>query len=98
MLIVFYVKAAVFQVIGIRHIVADPYLQMGGGGGRGKPGHPDPEIGGRRSQKNFFGPFGPQFGLKIRRGRPPGPLFGSATGIYCLDLKRFHLLALIKCK
>ena len=32
------------------------------------------EIMGRRSQKNFFRPFGPQFGLKIRGGGPPGPL------------------------
>ena len=26
---------------------------------------------GRRSQKNFFGPFGPQFGLKIKVGQTP---------------------------
>ena len=34
-------------------------------------GHPDPEIrvGGVVSKKNFFRPFGPQLGLKIR-GRP----------------------------
>ena len=38
--------------------------------GRGG-GHPDPEMGGRRSQKNFFRPFGPQFGLKIRAPRTP---------------------------
>ena len=45
---------------------------MGGGGG----GHPDPEIRGgrRRSQKTIFQPFGLQFGLKIRGGRPPGAL------------------------
>ena len=30
--------------------VADPYLQMGWGGG----GHPDPEMRGGGSQKNFF--------------------------------------------
>ena len=31
-------------------------------------------------QENFFGPFGPQFGLKIRGGRAPlGPSPGSAT-------------------
>ena len=35
---------------------------------KGEPGHPDPEkkVGGGGSQKNFFQPFGPQFGLKIR--------------------------------
>ena len=38
---------------------------VGGGGGCS---HPDPEIGGRWSQKNFFGP---QFGLKLRGGPPP---------------------------
>ena len=38
---------------------------------KGGPGHPDPEIRGERSQKkNFFQPFGPQFGLKMR-GAPP---------------------------
>ena len=41
-------------------------------------GHPDPEITGVPGlQKLFFRPFGPHFGLKIRRGGgggPPGPL------------------------
>ena len=48
---------------------------------RGAPGHPDREIswGGGRSQKNFFRPFEPQFGLKIRGAAPPGPSPGSAT-------------------
>ena len=57
--------------------MADPYLQLGGGGG-----HPDPEIRGGEGvlQKKKFPPFGPQFGLKIRRGRRPlGPSPGSAT-------------------
>ena len=60
--------------------VADTDLQV-----RGSPGHTDSEIkgegggGGRggeggRSQKNFIRPFGPQFGLKVRRIKPPGPL------------------------
>ena len=40
-------------------------LDRGGGGGS----HIDPEIrGGPGLQKNFFRPFGPHFGLKIRRG------------------------------
>ena len=53
--------------------MADPYLQItGGGGGGGAPGHPDPEIRrGGRSPKQFFWLFGPQFGLKIRGGVPP---------------------------
>ena len=34
---------------------------------RGVPSHPDPLMGGGgQSLKNFFLPFGPQFGLKIR--------------------------------
>ena len=52
--------------------VADPDLQMKGGGG-----HPDPEIrgGGAGLQKGFFQPFDPPFGLKIRGGpRPTRPL------------------------
>ena len=54
----------------------------GGGGG----GNSDPEIReGPVSPKNFFRPFGPQFGLKIRAGGgggacPPGPSPGSVTG------------------
>ena len=54
-----------------------------GGGG----GHPDPEIRvgggeGRSQKKNFFRPFGPQFGLKIRgRPGPSGSCPGSATGL-----------------
>ena len=40
-----------------------------GGGGRG---HPGPEIGeGGRSQKFFFPPFGPQFGLEKEGGVGP---------------------------
>ena len=35
--------------------LADPDLQIRGGGGEGGPGHPDPEIRGMgRSNKNFF--------------------------------------------
>ena len=54
---------------------ANPDLQIRGEGGGG--GHPDPQIGGGRSQKNFFRPFGSQFDLKIRG--PPGPSPGSAA-------------------
>ena len=51
--------------------MADPDLQI-----RERPAHPDPEITGegRGIKKNFFRPFGPQFGLKIRGGAgPPRP-------------------------
>ena len=53
--------------------VADPDLQMGGGG----LGHPDSEIKGVLvSKKNFSRTFGPLFGLKLRGHRtlPPPPL------------------------
>ena len=56
--------------------VADPELQIRGGGG-----HPDPGIGGGGavSKKNFR-PFGPQFGLKIKGSpSPPGSFPGSVT-------------------
>ena len=61
--------------------MADPDLQIKEGGG-----HLDPEIRGEgaRPQKNFFPPFGPHFGLKIRGGgrapqAPPldPPLLGN---------------------
>ena len=59
--------------------MADPDLQIRGGG----PDHPDPEIGsgGGAVLINFFRPFGPQFGAKIREGGagPPGPSPGSTT-------------------
>ena len=53
----------------------DTDLEIRGGGGGG--GHPE---GGASLPKNFFWPFGPQFGLKIRAGQagPPG-MPGSAT-------------------
>ena len=51
-------------------------IRAGGGGG-----HPDPEIrGGGGLKKNFFWPFGPQFGLKNKGG--PGPSPGSHTAPY----------------
>ena len=62
--------------IGTPLPVANLDLQIMGGGG----GHPDPEIrGGGQSQKFFFRPFGPHFGLKIRGAGSPGPSPGSAT-------------------
>ena len=51
--------------------MADPDLQIRERG----PRHPDPEImGGPVSRKKFFRPFGPQFGLKIRRGGGAVPI------------------------
>ena len=40
------------------------------GEGGGGSSHPDPGIKGGCLKKNFFRPFGPQFGVKIR-GDPP---------------------------
>ena len=52
--------------------VVDPDLQITGGGrGRGRGRDPDPEIRGGGVgglHKQFFRPFGPQFGLKLRGG------------------------------
>ena len=61
--------------------VADPDLQIRG------PGHQDPDIrgGGAGSKKKISRLFWPQFGLKIRGARPPGPSPGSATGLECSD-------------
>ena len=55
-------------------------IQMGGGGGGcgGRSSRPW-DKGDARSQKNFFRPFAPQFGLKIRGAGPPGHSPRSAT-------------------
>ena len=60
----------------IKYSVADPDLQIRGGG------HPDPEVRGGGSSQ-FFLAFRPHFGLKIRGWGPgpPVPSTGSATGI-----------------
>ena len=52
--------------------VADPDLQMGGGGGVGSSRFWD-KGGGPVSKKNFSRPFGPLFGLKLRGHRAPPP-------------------------
>ena len=43
--------------------MADPDLEIRGGGGGEGGGHPDPEIRGDGLPKNFFRPFGPDFGV-----------------------------------
>ena len=63
--------------------VADPDLQIRVGRGGG---HPDPEVRGGRSQKNFFSSLRASVSLKIRRGvpTPPGPSPGSASVMFIL--------------
>ena len=48
---------------------------------------PDLEIRGRGVSKNFFWPFGPQIGQKIRGGEvvPPGSPPGFATAVVSLS-------------
>ena len=63
--------------------MADPDLQVGE---RMGPGHPDPEISrGAVSKKNFFRPFAPQFGLKIRGG---GPGLSPRSATACWPVSR----------
>ena len=62
-------------------------------GGGGVSGHPDPEIG-RGWSQNFFSPFGPQFGLKIRVGRGGGPSLDPPLKFS--RLISIHFLHLIK--
>ena len=62
--------------------MADPDLQDQG---EGEPDHLYPEImgggGGAASKKDFFRPFGRQFGIKIRGERVfPSPGSASAVG------------------
>ena len=55
--------------------MADPDLQIRGA----RSSRPlDKEGGG---PKNFFRPFGHQFGVEIRGAGPPGPSPGSATDV-----------------
>ena len=64
------------KIISAQHgSVADPHLQIRGGGVEGGS-HPDPEIAAGPVSKNFLQPFGPQCDLKIREsaGTPGTPL------------------------
>ena len=59
--------------------VPDPDLEIR----RGRRSSRPLDKGGSGLPKKFFGPFGPQFGLKIRGGPVPlGPSPGSATDQY----------------
>ena len=61
----------------VPHTVADPDLQI-----RGGPVIQTLRSGGGGVHKDFFRPFGPQFGLKIRGARAPlGTSPRSATAI-----------------
>ena len=53
----------------VPHTVADPDLQISRGARSSRPW----DKGGGGLQKDFFRPFGPQFGLKIKGDRPPSP-------------------------
>ena len=53
---------------------------------RGRGGHPDPEGRGGRSQKMFFRPFGPHFGLSIREGPATAHDGGKLTRVGQLSL------------
>ena len=61
----------------VPHTVAVPDLQIRGGGQSSRPW----DKGGGGLQKDFFRPFGPQFGLKIRGAGPPGTSPRSTTAI-----------------
>ena len=65
-------------MVQLANPVPDPDIEISGG-----PGHPDPKIRGGGEAclpKEFFWPFGPQFGPKIRGGGV-GPSPGFATVI-----------------
>ena len=59
-------------MVQLANPVPDPDIEISGG-----PGHPDPKIRGGGEAclpKEFFWPFGPQFGPKIRGGGWAPPL------------------------
>ena len=59
---------------------SDPDRHIRGRGWGGQSSTPR-DNGGPGLQNSFFQPFGPQFGLKIKEGCPPGPSPGSATDV-----------------
>ena len=63
-----------FQTLMMHYAVADPDLQIRGGGGSGGS-YSDSEIRGERSQKNVFSALRASVWFKTKReARPPGPL------------------------
>ena len=62
--------------------MADPDLQIRGGGGAS--GHPDPEITGGGGDGQILRPFGPQFGPKMPLERAMGQRgnLRALAGIY----------------
>ena len=66
--------------------VADPDLLI-----RGDRSSRPWDKGGPGLKKNCFWPFGPQFDLKIRRPRPPGPSPGSATDTCQFFVFSYHI-------
>ena len=70
-------KDTAFQTVMMHYAVADPGLQIRGGGGGGGSGgsYSDSEIRGERSQKNVFSALRASVWFKTKReARPPGPL------------------------
>ena len=67
----------IFRRASLSLSAMDPGLQI-----RGEPVHPDREIrGGPSLKKMFFQSFGPQSGMKIMGGAPPGPLPWICNGL-----------------
>ena len=85
--------------------MVDPDIQMAGGGGGGGGGEEGqlfrPEIREMPCLKKNFGPFGPQFGLKIRVGvgpDPPDPIPRSTTEIINpIWYKKIHNTFILTC-
>ena len=59
--------------------MADPDLQIRGGGGGGRPVIQTLRKGGAQSQKKIFPALRASFRSKIRQGGPLGPSPGAAT-------------------
>ena len=76
--------------------MADPDLQDKGGG---EPDHLYPEImegGGAASEKDFFRPFGRQFGIKIRGGGEGVPFPWIRLCRRKIEKVKFRELALLQ--
>ena len=69
------------RTLNCDHYSKETFLANGGcrPWDKGGPGYPDQRKGGTASKKNFFRPFGPQFGLKMGAA-------GSATASYTYSI------------